>query len=202
MRVSPLGIFTVGSSVEEIADWARADSRLTHPHPACQDACASFAVAIAHAIAHGEGPQAPYAAAREWARASARDNSVARALEAAADAPPADFQTQQGWVLIALQNAFFRLLHQPNLEEGVVATVMAGGDTDTNAAIAGALLGAVHGRDAVPTRWRSAVLTCRASGDYAAPTPRPETYWPVDALDLAERLLVLSRSARPRTDLG
>ncbi len=202
MRVSPLGIFAAGSSVEEIADWARADSRLTHPHPICQDACASFAVAIANAIAHGDGPQAAYAAAREWARASARDNSVARALEAAADAPPADFQTQQGWVLIALQNAFFRLLHQPNLEEGVVATVMAGGDTDTNAAIAGALLGAVHGRDAVPTRWRSAVLTCRASGDYAAPTPRPETYWPVDALDLAERLLVLSRSARPRTDLG
>ena len=29
-------------------------------------------------------------------------------------------------------------------------TVMAGGDTDTNAAIAGALLGAVHGRDAIP----------------------------------------------------
>ena len=150
----------------------------------------------------GDGPQAAYAAARDWARASARDASVARALEAAADAPPADFQTQEGWVLIALQNAFFRLLHAPNLEEGVVATVMAGGDTDTNAAIAGALLGAVHGRDAVPTRWRSAVLTCRASRDYGAPKPRPETYWPVDALDLAERLLVLSRSARPRTEPG
>ena len=192
MRVSPLGIFAAGSSVEEIAGWARADSRLTHPHPACQDACAALAVAIAHAIAHGEGPQAAYAAAREWARASARDRSVAGALDAAEDAPPADFQAQQGWVLVALQNAFFRLLHAPNLEEGVVATVMAGGDTDTNAAIAGALLGAVHGRDAVPARWRSAVLTCRASRDYGARNPRPETYWPVDALDLAERLLVLS----------
>jgi ADP-ribosylglycohydrolase len=195
MRVSPLGIFAAGSSVEEIADWARADSRLTHPHPTCQDACASFSVAIAHAIAHGDGPQAAYVAAREWARTSAGDRSVARAIEAAADELPADFQAQQGWVLIALQNAFFRLLHAPNLEEGVVATVMAGGDTDTNAAIAGALLGAVHGRDAVPARWRSAVLTCRASGDYPAPTPRPETYWPVDALDLAERLLVRSRLA-------
>ena len=68
MRVSPLGIFAAGSSVEEIADWARADSALTHPHPICQDACASFAVAIAHAIVHGDGPQAAYAAARDWAR--------------------------------------------------------------------------------------------------------------------------------------
>jgi hypothetical protein len=30
-----------------------------------------------------------------------------------------------------------------------VETVMRGGDTDTNAAICGALLGAVHGRDAI-----------------------------------------------------
>jgi ADP-ribosylglycohydrolase len=197
MRVSPLGIFGAGSNPAEIAASARADSALTHPHPACQEACAAFAVAIAHAIVHGDGPRAAYAAARDWARQSSRDRSVVHALEAAADAPPADFQTQQGWVLIALQNAFFRLLHAPNLEEGVVATVMAGGDTDTTAAIAGALLGAVHGREALPARWRAAVVTCRASRDYAAPNPRPEAYWPVDTLDLAERLLVLSRSSRP-----
>jgi ADP-ribosylglycohydrolase len=31
---------------------------------------------------------------------------------------------------------------------------MSGGDTDTNAAIAGALLGAVHRRGAVPAEWQ------------------------------------------------
>lgn len=30
---------------------------------------------------------------------------------------------------------------------------MRGGDTDTNAAICGALLGAVYGRDAIPAQW-------------------------------------------------
>ena len=77
----------------------------------------------------------------------------------------------QGWVKIALQNAFYELLHAPSLEEGVVATVRRGGDTDTNAAIAGALLGAVHGREAVPAQWRSMVLSCRplrAAGAAAA----------------------------------
>ena len=29
-----------------------------------------------------------------------------------------------GWILIALQNAFYQLLHAPSLEEGVVDTVM------------------------------------------------------------------------------
>ena len=44
-------------------------------------------------------------------------------------------------MLVALQNAFRVALHTTNFEDGVVATVMRGGDTDTNAAIAGALLG-------------------------------------------------------------
>lgn len=39
--------------------------------------------------------------------------------------------------------------------------VIRGGDTDTNAAIAGALLGAVHGRDAIPSTWQRALLSCR-----------------------------------------
>ncbi len=90
---------------------------------------------------------------------------------------------------VALQNAFHELLHAPSLEEGVVATVRRGGDTDTNAAIAGALLGAVHGREAVPAQWRAMVLSCRPVPPRAR-EPRPRAYWPVDALEIAERLLL------------
>jgi ADP-ribosyl-[dinitrogen reductase] hydrolase len=54
---------------------------------------------------------------------------------------PADYVRQMGWVLIALQNAFYHLAHADTAEEALVETVGAGGDTDTNAAIAGALLG-------------------------------------------------------------
>lgn len=95
-----------------------------------------------------------------------------------------------GWVLIAWQNALWQLLHAPNLEEGVVDTVGRGGDTDTNAAICGALLGAVYGLESIPRQWREAVLQCRpAAGDPRVRHPRPECYWPVDALELAARLL-------------
>jgi ADP-ribosylglycohydrolase len=98
-----------------------------------------------------------------------------------------------GWVLTALQNAFWQLLHAPSLEAGVIDTVSRGGDTDTTAAIAGALLGAVHGRDAVPDRWRRAVLTCRPLPGTATRHPRPMEFWPVDALELAEALLAAGR---------
>ncbi len=55
--------------------------------------------------------------------------------------------------MIAFRNALWQLLNALSFEEGVVDTVMRGGDTDTNAAICGALLGAVYGLDAIPVQW-------------------------------------------------
>jgi hypothetical protein len=119
------------------------------------------------------------------------------AIAKAASQPPHDYSTQMGWVLIALQNAFWQLLHATSLEEGIVSTVMAGGDTDTNAAIAGALLGAVWGRGAIPLQWLDRILCCRPiSGIASVERPRPETFWPVDALWLAERLVWLGAVER------
>ena len=96
-----------------------------------------------------------------------------------------------GWVRVALQNAFYQLLNSPSLEAGVVDTIMQGGDTDTNAAVAGALLDAVHGLDAIPFHWQDRVLTARpVRGATSTRHPRPCSFWPVDALVLAEHLLI------------
>lgn len=93
-------------------------------------------------------------------------------------------------MLTAFRNALWQLLHATNLEEAVVDTVMRGGDTDTNAAICGALLGAVHGRNAAPGQWVDSLLKCRpAAGQPNVRRPRPECFRPVDALEPAERLL-------------
>jgi ADP-ribosylglycohydrolase len=124
-----------------------------------------------------------------WAEEADAARPVREALAAARSEAPVCDQGSIGWVRIALQNAFYELLHAPDVEAGVVATVRRGGDTDTNAAIAGALLGAAHGRDAVPTPWRSLVLSCRPLAPHAE-QPRPAAYWPVDVLEIAERLLL------------
>jgi ADP-ribosylglycohydrolase len=122
------------------------------------------------------------------------DRDLLNAVRGAAEAPPTDYFHQQGWVLTAFRNALWQLLHAPNLEEAVVDTVMRGGDTDTNAAICGALLGAVYGRNAVPGQWVESLLKCRpAAEEPNVRHPRPEYFWPVDALELAERLLVFDQ---------
>jgi ADP-ribosyl-[dinitrogen reductase] hydrolase len=43
--------------------------------------------------------------------------------------------------------------HDRTLEEALLYLAQAGGDTDTNAAVAGALLGARYGETALPPRW-------------------------------------------------
>jgi hypothetical protein len=118
---------------------------------------------------------------------------VVETLEAAPARPPVCDGEAPSSALIALGNAFYELLNAPSLEEGLVATVRRGGDTDHNAAIAGALLGAVHGREAVPAQWRQMILSCRPH-PLRTSRPRPMAFWPVDVLALAERLLLAGRT--------
>ena len=198
MRVAPLGIWGAFRPVEDVAEAARADASLTHRNRVCIAASATFAVTIAHAIRVSTNPRDLWHLARNHARHIEQCVEVADALDAADVGPPDDFQTQMGWVLIAIRNAFHRLLHSPTLPEGVIATVRAGGDTDTTAAIAGALLGAAHGRDAVPAQWRRMILTCRPAMMSANPgpapriiRPRPAAFWPADAFAIAQRLLAV-----------
>jgi ADP-ribosyl-[dinitrogen reductase] hydrolase len=193
MRIAPIGVWA--ASPEAAASAADEDSALSHPHPVCRAACAAFAAAISAALAGAHRPEMMDTAMRFAGRAGAEAAPVVQALrQAAAGVAPADFQRQMGWVLIALQNAFFHLAAGTAMEPALIATVGRGGDTDTNAAIAGALLGAADGRASFPVRWVMPVLTCRPDPALHAVRPRPEVYWPDDLLDLTEALL-LGRAA-------
>lgn len=196
MRQSPLAIWGHALDPMTLTAYVRADTTLTHPNQVCQDASAAFIVALAAVIHEGLDGPAAYARAKEWNHRHGASPTVTGALEAATDGPP-DYEHQEGHVLIALQNAFYQALYASSLEAGVVATVMGGGDTDTNAAIAGALLGAIHGARAIPSQWRQAVLTCRPHTGASAQQPRPQAFWPVDALILAERLATTKHDEAP-----
>jgi ADP-ribosylglycohydrolase len=192
MRIAPIGVWA--GNPDEAARIASEDSALSHPHPVCRAACACFAAAIAAALAGADRP-AMLETALGIAEAAGDDAApVADALrQAGAGIAPIDFQHHMGWVLISLQNAFFHLAAGATVEAALVATVAQGGDTDTNAAIAGALLGAADGRAALPVRWVMPVVTCRPDPALHPARPRSDAYWPDDILDLTEALL-LSRA--------
>ena len=67
-----------------------------------------------------------------------------------------------GYTLKAMQVALWCARRAADFEESLIAVVNAGGDTDTNGAVAGAVLGARFGFDAIPRRWRDRVAKLRA----------------------------------------
>jgi ADP-ribosylglycohydrolase/fructose-1,6-bisphosphatase/inositol monophosphatase family enzyme len=189
MRVSPIGLFAARSP-ELAARLAAEDAALTHPNPVCVAASSAFAAAIAAGIG-GADPATMLSVAVAQAGSGDAAAKVRITILQSMDVLPPRFDgSDQGHVVIALANAFHRLYQRQDLEEALVETVGLGGDTDTNAAIAGALLGACQGRDAIPLRWRRAVLSCRAVTSPGVYHPRPKDYWPDDTMELAEAILV------------
>ena len=196
MRASPIGIFgsRVWSGVVEL--WSREDAAITHPNPVCLAANELYAIAIANAIR----VPSPREALFEHLRARADVDVILADQVKKARTDPPDYLSRPDSVVVALHNALWQLrpkeywpVHAESFEQALVDTVSRGGDTDTNAAVCGALLGAVLGHKAIPERWaricrwRETVLSCRPNVGVAR--PRPKEYWPVDALELAEKLV-------------
>lgn len=190
MRESPLALWGWRLADDALFDAARKDCSLTHPHPVCQASSVVYVAALVKAVRDGADPEEVYDVARRTADRIGAPESVVSALDRARREAPLCHGPAQGHVIKALQNAFYQILHAPSLEEGIVGTAELGGDTDTNAAIAGALLGAVYGRRAVPGRWLDTLAHCEPSPDnLEVRYPRPERYWPGRALALAEELV-------------
>lgn len=144
MRTSPVALAHLGNR-QAIADAACAVSALTHHDPVAGEACALWCLAIDHTIATGEldiRTGLPFV-----------DSEWAPIIDHAERSSPADFTHRNGGVVGALQAAWSATIQADGFEAGLQAAVRGGGDTDTVAAIAGALLGARYGGSAVPTRW-------------------------------------------------
>lgn len=193
MRVSSLGVFGANYSLDQVAEWAESDAMLTHFHPVVLQINILYAMAIATAVREELDAKGLYSRIVTWAIEREVDPAVMSAIEAAPHNLPADDPSSAGTALSLFHNALYRLLHAPNLVEGVVRTVMQGGDSSLYGAITGALLGAVYGKEGIPEQWTCAILHCRPlEGAHGVFCPRPRPIWPCDLLEIAQKLIVRS----------
>jgi len=132
---------------------ARLVSGLTHTDDLAGDACVLWCSGVRRAVLDGgfEGVREGL----DYLPPSRRDRWASWLAEAEAAAPHRF--SPNGFVVPALQAAWSAVTHTSSLPDGLGAAVRAGDDTDTVAAIAGALLGARHGASAVPPEWRSRI---------------------------------------------
>jgi ADP-ribosylglycohydrolase len=152
MRTGPvsLGFLKDGAEVQ-LVEAAGRIAQLTHWEQDNVDACVLWNLAIRHAIRTGE---LDVTAGLEWIACERRDRW--RELIAEASTPgthPRDFAEGTGWVVRAFQAALSAIMNSNDLVETLEATVRGGKDTDTVAAIAGQLAGAIYGASSVPAQW-------------------------------------------------
>ncbi|MCC6528157.1 MAG: ADP-ribosylglycohydrolase family protein [Polyangiaceae bacterium] len=171
MRAWPFGLVW-SDDLERAAGWAAEHSRLTHGAPIALAACAAMAVGTALALA-GEAPGAVAEAMITAARP--HDPGTAELLarsrdEASAGVPPeATLDRLRGWAAHeAVAAALYVFLRHP--DDPAVAILEGAntpGDSDSIATLAGALVGARMGVDALPPGWvrdveRTGALTALA----------------------------------------
>lgn len=153
MRTAPVALAYLDDPVG-CADAALKVSELTHDDQRAGEACQIWSEGIRHAVLHGT-----FAGVRNYVMATGGNVAAywLPLLDEAEAGQPEDF-SKNGWVVHALQAAWWAINHVPaddarHLQAALEAAVRAGGDTDTTAAIAGGLLGARWGRSAVPAKW-------------------------------------------------
>ena len=152
MRTGPLALGYLDRSPAELAEAAATLARLTHWDDENADACALWCLAIRHAVLTGEfdaRAQLAYLPAERRAKwAEIIDAALRPGIH------PRDFREKNGWVVRAFQGALAAVAGATGLVNALERAVRGGGDTDTVAAIAGSLGGALWGVTAVPLTWQ------------------------------------------------
>jgi ADP-ribosylglycohydrolase len=150
MYCAPLGAFRAGRS-ELLVEEAPALSAITHWDERCRTACLAVTLTAA-GLVRGEEPGS---VVREALAAVAGRDGGEELEYLAAEAGRARRidGPDMGFTLFTAGIALRVAAEAPAFERGLRHVVSLGGDTDTNAAVAGALLGSRHGRSGVPQAW-------------------------------------------------
>jgi len=150
MYCAPLGLAYANRS-DELGHLAPALSALTHVDGRCVTAVLAVTLGVA-ALVRGD----PVEDAARSALSAVDDLEGGEELEFLVEAvggSRAIDGPDQGFCLFTAGAAFQALLRPGDVETELRRVVSLGGDTDTNAAVAGALLGARDGANGLPAPW-------------------------------------------------
>jgi ADP-ribosyl-[dinitrogen reductase] hydrolase len=132
-------------------------SRITHHDPRCSWSAFAINLAVADAL---KGTTASIESIANTMEGAAVGPHTLQAVRGVAGRTLERLRldgTAIGFTLKAMQAGLWCLEHAEDFEESLVMVIQAGGDTDTNGAVAGAILGALHGASSIPERWTAHV---------------------------------------------
>lgn len=184
MRIAPLGIYGMYISDTELKTYVDEECNLTHPNEIIKDAAFIYCIAIKYLLLNKsrkdvyemcynliKTPRLKIVLADSKTKAEPiylitkeRDEKFIYT----------DDKQFQGYVGIALQNAFYELLNGNTFYDSMIEIIKRGGDTDTNCAIAGGLLGAFYGYKNIDPDWVNLVKNTDRGVDFISPSKTDE----------------------------
>jgi ADP-ribosyl-[dinitrogen reductase] hydrolase len=156
MRVAPLALWHRGTDAE-LAEAAHLQSLPTHAHPRSQVACALLSLTLRRILDGDTAPDEALNRVADWLAAHyAERPGFAAELQEVMRAPEREEPTGSGYVVDTLWSALHAVRGR-DFEGALRAAIAFGHDTDTTACVAGALAGALHGIEPIPSRWMQAL---------------------------------------------
>ena len=155
MRAAPTAVLLARAGEEDSAEFARRTAVLTHGDPA-----AGWGTAILHTMIRAAllGDE-PWAALTRALASLPDDQHIYRQILRDDWTPQEGVRFEggddlpNGTVWTCLAQAVWAVRASDSFSDAIITTIDLGGDTDTVAAVAGGLAGAIWGVAAIPSRW-------------------------------------------------
>lgn len=193
MRISPLGVYGIFIDDASLKQYISKECDLTHPNEIIKDASYIYCLAIKYLILNKERSEV-----FNLCYASATTPRLKIILETSKNRPEpvflitekyekfihTDDKQFQGYFGIALQNAFYELMNGKSFYDSMIEIIKRGGDTDTNCAIAGGLLGAFYGYKNINPDWITTIKNTDRGVDFISPSKADEY---IDELMMIEK---------------
>lgn len=197
MRIAPVGVFGVRLSRAHAVELAMLQAAITHHDESASVGAGFVADLIRGCILSGDFAASlesslQYFAESPWSSVFAEH--FLPVLSVDFDPRHPDLHPN-GTVWTAVAQAVWAVRSTSDFHDAVVESINLGGDTDTVAAIAGAIAGAVYGVQGIPVRWATYV-----HGTVQTPHEGEVVYRGQDIVNSARRLLGLGDAPMTRPD--
>ncbi|KAF1316004.1 Adp-ribosyl- glycohydrolase, partial [Globisporangium splendens] len=194
MRVLPIALWSHRLPKKSIAEFAKRDATLSHPNPVCQDCNAIYCQLIAYLIHHPSDHKGAIQYVESFVREQADPKVQTWFFQESQDISDLTNCTQMmGHVRWGFVLAIHFLRQNASYEDAIRQTLLKGGDTDTNAAIVGGLIGALHGERAIPEHMKAPVLGFDCTQPISG-RKRPVTYKSDQILALTQTLTGIAKT--------
>ena len=159
MKCISTGLVNSQSEIDGIVKESAIISEITHASPKCVASCIGYNIVVS-----GLMEDKDYLTTLRLAQdfVTPIDVETAGIFQDVANGKPMRFDPNimkgTGYVLRALDRALIAGRDAISFEDEMIKVINEGGDTDTNSAIAGGILGVKFGYDAIPQRWIKPLL--------------------------------------------